>query len=104
MNEITVEELRLKMDRGEQLHLVDVREPYEHDQFNIGGTLIPVGSIRNLDVDELDPLKEEELILYCRSGGRSGQACQILESLGYAHTFNLIGGMLAWEQKYGTGT
>jgi rhodanese-related sulfurtransferase len=51
-----------------------------------------------MDVDELEDFRNEELILYCRSGNRSGQACQILDMMGFADTKNLQGGMLAWER------
>jgi rhodanese-related sulfurtransferase len=98
MQWITTNELRERILSGEELNLVDVREPYEHDEFNIGGELIPLGRIQSMDLDQLDALKEKELILYCRSGNRSGQACQILEMMGFTNTKNLQGGMLAWQQ------
>ena len=82
------------MDRGETLHLVDVREPSENAEFNIGGILLPVGNIRSMQVDEIEDLKNEEVIFYCRSGNRSGQACQILDMMGFTNTKNLVGGML----------
>jgi hypothetical protein len=72
MDTITVEELKKRLDAGEKLNIVDVREPYEHEEFNIGGLLYPLGNIRSMDVEELEPYKDEELILYCRSGNRSG--------------------------------
>lgn len=100
MDTITVEELKARLDQGKKLNLVDVREPYEHDEFNIGGMLVPLGQIRALDVDELESMKEEEVIVYCRSGNRSGQAAMILESLGFNHVLNLAGGMLRWQQVY----
>lgn len=98
MDTITVQDLKARMDQGQELHLVDVREPYEHDEFNIGGLLVPLGQIRALDVDELEPMKDEEVIVYCRSGNRSGQAAMILESLGFSHVTNLVGGMLKWQE------
>jgi rhodanese-related sulfurtransferase len=98
MQWITTNELRERILNGEQLNLVDVREPYEHDEFNIGGELIPLGKIQAMDLDQLGDFKEKELILYCRSGNRSGQACQILEMMGFTNTKNLQGGMLAWQQ------
>jgi rhodanese-related sulfurtransferase len=98
MQWITTNELRERILSGEELNLVDVREPYEHDEFNIGGELIPLGRIQSMDLDQLDAFKEKELILYCRSGNRSGQACQILEMMGFTNTKNLQGGMLAWQQ------
>ncbi|MET0244728.1 MAG: rhodanese-like domain-containing protein [Flavitalea sp.] len=100
MQIITAEEVKKRLDSGEKLNLVDVREPAENAEFNIGGKLVPVGQIRNMDVEELEPLKNEEVICYCRSGARSGQSCQILESLGFTNVKNLEGGMLGWQQKF----
>ena len=98
MQLITVTELQERLTKGEKLNLVDVREPAENLEFNIGGTLIPLGKIKNMDVDQLEDLKNQEVICYCRSGNRSGQACQILDMLGFTNTKNLQGGMLAWQQ------
>jgi rhodanese-related sulfurtransferase len=102
MQNITVEELKKRMDQGENLNIVDVREPYENAEFNIGGILYPLGNIQSMMVDELEPFRDEEVILYCRSGNRSGQACMILETLGFKNTKNLVGGMLAWQDKFGS--
>jgi rhodanese-related sulfurtransferase len=99
MQLISVAELRERMSGGEKLNLIDVRELSEHNEFNIGGILIPLGKIQAMDVDELEPWKEQEVICYCRSGNRSGQACQILGMLGFTNTKNLEGGMLAWKEK-----
>ena len=98
MKLITVTELRDRLSNGEKLNLVDVREPGEHNEFNIGGELIPLGEIQSMNVDKLEDYKDKELILYCRSGNRSGQACQILDMLGFTNTKNLQGGMIAWQQ------
>ena len=89
------------MDSGEELHLVDVREPYENAEFNIGGQLVPLGQIQVMQVDELEDLKDKEVIVYCRSGNRSGQAAMILETLGFQNVKNLAGGMLKWQELYG---
>jgi len=101
MQNITPEEVKERLDRGEQLNLVDVREPHERADFNIGGAHVPLGQVQTMQVDELDNLKNEEVIVYCRSGNRSGQAAMILETLGFTNTKNLAGGMLAWESKFG---
>jgi len=101
MENITVDEVKKRMDAGEELHLVDVREPYENADFNIGGTLLPLGMIRSMQVDDIEDLKDKEVILYCRSGNRSGQAAMILETMGFQNTKNLVGGMLAWQEKFG---
>ena len=98
MQTITAEELKKRMNEGENIHLVDVREPNENAEFNIGGILLPLGEIRNMNTDTIDDLKNEEVILYCRSGNRSGQATQILEQMGFTNVKNLTGGMLAWQQ------
>ena len=100
MQIITAEELKARIDAGEQLHLVDVREPDEHAVFNIGGILLPVGRVQNMQVDEIEELKEKEVICYCRSGKRSAQACLVLDTLGFTDTRNLEGGMLGWQEKY----
>lgn len=101
MENITIEELKSRLDAGEKLNIVDVREPHEHADFNIGGTLYPLGNVQTMMVDELEPFKDEELIVYCRSGNRSGQACLILDTLGFKKTRNLVGGMLAWQERFG---
>ena len=54
-----------------------------------------------MQTDEIDDLKDEEVILYCRSGNRSGQAAMFLETMGFTNTKNLLGGMLAWQDKFG---
>jgi rhodanese-related sulfurtransferase len=101
MENITPEEVKERLDKGEALNLVDVREPQENAEFNIGGQLVPVGQIRAMQVDELENLKDKEVIVYCRSGNRSGQAAMILETMGFQNVKNLTGGMLAWEEKFG---
>ncbi|ATL48086.1 NADH oxidase [Chitinophaga caeni] len=101
MQNITSEALKQRLDSGEKVNLVDVREPNEHEEFNIGGVLLPLGQIRMMDVEDIEPLKEEEVIVYCRSGNRSGQAAMLLETMGFSNVVNLEGGMLAWEQKFG---
>jgi rhodanese-related sulfurtransferase len=99
MQAISVEELKARLDAGETLHLLDVREPAEHAEFNIGGTLLPLGRIRNMETDDIDGWKDQEVICYCRSGNRSGQACMILETAGFTNVKNLTGGMLTWMDR-----
>jgi rhodanese-related sulfurtransferase len=97
---ITAEEIKARMDAGEAVNLVDVREPAEHAEFNIGGTLLPLGKIQTMQVEDIDELKNEELICYCRSGQRSMQACMMLETFGFTNVKNLAGGMLGWKEKF----
>ncbi len=101
MQTITVEELKARMDAGEKLNLIDCREPHEYAEFNIGATLIPLGKFQTFQIDELEHLKNEEVIIHCRSGNRSGQACMLLDTMGFTNTKNVVGGMLEWQAKFG---
>jgi rhodanese-related sulfurtransferase len=101
MENITVEEVKKRLDAGEHLNFVDVREPYENAEFNIGGVLLPLGQIQTMQIEEIEDLKDKEVIFYCRSGNRSGQAGMFLEAMGFKNTKNLVGGMLAWQEKFG---
>ena len=100
MTNITPEEVKQRLDAGESLHLLDVRQPEENEEFNIGGVLFPLGKIQNMQTEDIDNLKDEEVICYCRSGNRSGQAALILKQLGFTNVKNLTGGMLAWRKKF----
>ena len=97
---ITAEEVKARLDAGEAINLVDVREPAEHAEFNIGGTLLPLGKIQMMQTDDIDDFKNEEVICYCRSGQRSMQASLMLETVGFTNVKNLTGGMLGWKEKY----
>ncbi|MBL7792610.1 MAG: rhodanese-like domain-containing protein [Saprospiraceae bacterium] len=98
--DITVQELKEKMDKGEKFILIDVREPHEHEEFNIGGSLYPLGNIINAIV-ELEDHKDEEIVVYCRSGRRSDTAKQFMQQAGYQNVRNLLGGMLDWQEAFG---
>jgi rhodanese-related sulfurtransferase len=103
MKTITVEQLKARMDAGEKINLIDVREPAEFQEFNIGARLVPLGKIQSMQIDELEDLRNEEVIIHCRSGKRSATACLFLETLGFTNTVNVEGGVLAWQDKFGTG-
>jgi rhodanese-related sulfurtransferase len=100
MQIISSAELKTRLDSNEPVHLIDVREPDEHKDFNIGGKLLPLGNIKSMMIDDIDDLKNEEVICYCRSGNRSMQACLMLETFGFTNVKNLAGGMLEWQEKY----
>ena len=102
MTTITVEEMKALLDKGEPIHLVDVREPHEHADFNIGGLLLPLGQVQTLQIEPIEDWKQEPIYFYCRSGNRSGQACMMLESLGFTNVINVTGGMLAWQERIGS--
>ena len=96
--EITVSELKEKLDRGDPVTIVDVREPYEWGISNLGeygAKLIPMRELADR-LDELDP--GEELVIQCRSGNRSAHVTQFLRERGYPNVANLHGGILAWSR------
>jgi len=96
--DITVQDLKERLDKGETLNLIDVREPNEYEVDNIGATLIPLGDLP-YRLDELDGLQDEEVIVHCRSGSRSAKAQQILEQNGFNNVRNVVGGMLAYRAQ-----
>ncbi len=98
MKNISVEELKSRMDNGEKLNLLDVRQPEETAELNIGGIAFPLGKIQSMQTEEIENLRDEEVICYCRSGNRSGMAALVLEQLGFKNVKNLTGGMLAWKE------
>lgn len=95
--DITVEELKERLDKGEDLHFYDVREEHEYEEDNLGAILIPLGELPD-HLDELEPLKDEEIIIHCRSGARSGRAVGYLQSQGFSNVRNVIGGILAYRE------
>ena len=101
MENISVDEVKARMEAGEELNLLDVREPDERAEFNIGGKFLPVGQIMAFDTDEIEEWKDREVICYCRSGQRSARAALMMETLGFSNVKNLTGGMLEWQQKFG---
>jgi rhodanese-related sulfurtransferase len=98
MADITTDELKKRLDMGEKLNIFDVREPHEYEEFNIGATLIPLGELPSR-LNELNAIKDQEIIVHCRSGARSGNAKLFLEDNGFTNVRNLIGGMLDWRSK-----
>jgi adenylyltransferase/sulfurtransferase len=94
--EIQPEELKRRLDAGEQLFILDVREPHEYQICNLGGYLIPLGELPKR-VHELD--SSREIVAHCRSGVRSGKAVDFLRQAGFRKVQNLAGGILAWSDK-----
>ncbi len=92
---ITVTGVREKLDRGENLFLLDVREPQEYQIANLGGHLIPLNDLPRR-VHELD--SSQDIVVYCHSGVRSGKAVQFLKQLGFRKVKNLVGGIDAWAE------
>jgi rhodanese-related sulfurtransferase len=101
MQDITVEQLKARVDAGEHLNVIDVREPDEYAEYNLGGKLIPLGQVMSMQLDELEDLKDEEIIVHCKAGKRSMQACMMMETMGFTNLKNVVGGAMAWQEKYG---
>jgi sulfur-carrier protein adenylyltransferase/sulfurtransferase len=95
-SEMQVEELKQRLDRGDDLFILDVREPHEYQICNIGGHLIPLGDLPRR-VNELDTSKE--IVAHCRSGVRSAKAVNFLRQAGFKKVHNLAGGILAWADR-----
>jgi sulfur-carrier protein adenylyltransferase/sulfurtransferase len=96
VSEIQVEELKRRLDAGDDLFVLDVREPHEYQICNINGHLIPLGDLPNR-VHELD--SSREIVAHCRSGVRSAKAVAFLHQAGFKKVHNLAGGILAWADR-----
>lgn len=97
MKEITVQELKAKIDAKEDFQFIDVREPHEVEIAEIGAELIPMGEILG-QVDKIS--RDKPVIIHCRSGARSGTIVQALEAQhGFKNLYNLKGGILAWARE-----
>lgn len=94
--QMTVTELKQRRDAGEDLFVLDVREPYEYQIANIGGTLIPMNDVPQR-LAEID--RNREIVVQCRSGGRSQRVAEFLAGQGYPNVKNLAGGILAWADQ-----
>ncbi|MDX1671873.1 MAG: rhodanese-like domain-containing protein [Balneolaceae bacterium] len=104
MTDITVQELKEKMDNDEDLLILDVREPFEKYQSDIDyspSKLIPIGELTDR-VDELEEYREKEIVCLCRSGGRSENARKFLKEKEFEHVKNLKGGINEWARKIDT--
>jgi sulfur-carrier protein adenylyltransferase/sulfurtransferase len=96
--QITVNELKQKLDAKEDIFVLDVREPHEYLIANLGAPQIPVGEVERR-IGELAPQKNREIIVHCRSGARSQKAALILKQAGFTNVSNVTGGILAWADK-----
>ena len=97
---IQAEELKQRLDAGDNLFLLDVREEHEYEIANIGGHLIPLPELLDR-VDELDA--SQEIIAMCKMGARSAKAVQILHKAGFSNVRNLTGGIHAWSDRVDPG-
>lgn len=96
MEDITVSELKNRLDKGEKFNFLDVREDWEYEEDNLGAENIPLGELPHR-IAELENLKDQEIVVHCRSGARSGNAKKFLESKGFSQVRNVLGGILAYR-------
>jgi len=94
--QLSVKELKRRMDAGEDVFILDVREPYEYQIANIGGKLIPQNDVPQR-LAEID--RDREIVVQCRSGVRSQKIAEFLSQAGYPKVVNLAGGILAWADE-----
>jgi adenylyltransferase/sulfurtransferase len=94
--EITVQELKQKMDNGDNVNVLDVREPHEYEVANIGVKLIPLGELPQR-IAELD--SDENFAVHCKSGARSSKAVKLLQDAGFQNVYNVKGGITAWSEE-----
>ena len=94
--QITVKELKRRIDAGEDVQLIDVREPFEYQIAQIGGKLIPQNDVPQR-LNEID--REREVVVHCKSGGRSQRIAEYLKQSGYPRVANVAGGILAWSDE-----
>ncbi|HWA96271.1 MAG TPA: molybdopterin-synthase adenylyltransferase MoeB [Terracidiphilus sp.] len=94
--QVTVQELKARRDAGEDFYLLDVREPYEYQIAQIGGTLIPQNDVPNR-LAEIP--RDKDVVIHCRSGARSQRIAELLAQSGYTNVSNLAGGILAWADQ-----
>jgi rhodanese-related sulfurtransferase len=99
MEDITVQELKKRLDAGVDFIFIDVREPYEYAEFNLGAELIPLGTMPQAIADRFAGHEADEIIIHCRSGARSGQAKMFLMQMGFPNVRNVLGGVLAWQRE-----
>lgn len=96
INQLSVKDLKSKLDAGQKFRLIDCREPDEYELCKIeGAELIPLSQFSAKAPEKL--AKDEEVVIHCHHGGRSQRACQYLASLGYENVSNLAGGIDAWS-------
>lgn len=96
MKDITVDELKERLDKGDTFVFIDVREEYEYEDDNLEAWNIPLGELPE-KLDELEAHKDDEIIIHCRSGARSGNAKNFMASKGFTNVRNVLGGIIAYR-------
>lgn len=98
--DINVVELKQRLDAGEKFIFLDVREPHEYEEFNLGAELIPLGNVPE-QIAKFEAHKGDEIVIHCRSGKRSGMAQMLFQQAGFTNVRNVEGGVLDWIERFG---
>jgi rhodanese-related sulfurtransferase len=94
--DITVEELKGLLEKGNAFNFIDVRNPDEYEEDNLGAKLIPLGDLPDR-LDDLASIKGQDIYIHCRSGARSERAKQFLIGEGFEKVHNVLGGIMAFR-------
>jgi adenylyltransferase/sulfurtransferase len=94
--QISVKDLKQRIDKGEDLYILDVREPFEYQIANIGGKLIPQNDVPQR-LAEIP--RDREIVVHCKMGGRSQKIAEFLHQSGYPQVTNVSGGIIAWSEQ-----
>jgi rhodanese-related sulfurtransferase len=98
--DINVQELKTRLAAGEKFIFIDVREPFEFDEFNLGAQLIPLATVPE-NIAQFEANKDEEIVIHCRSGKRSAHAQMMFQQAGFTNVRNVLGGVLDWIDAFG---
>jgi rhodanese-related sulfurtransferase len=98
--DINVIDLKSRLDAGDKFIFLDVREPHEFDEFNLGAQLIPLGVVAD-HIAQFAGHENEEIIIHCRSGKRSAMAQMMFQQAGFSNVRNVEGGVLDWMDRFG---
>ena len=95
--EIEVPDFIVHLEKNPNCLIIDVREPHEFEETNMGGKLMPLASLLDR-LPELDSCKNDFIVVHCRSGKRSLAACDVMRTMGFSQVYSLKGGILAWNE------
>lgn len=100
MKEINVEELQALLKQNPNLKVIDVREEGEYEEYNLNTPLLPLSKIRYMEIESIEQWKDKDIVLFCKGGVRSKEACLLLKTFGFASPINLLGGITAWKSAF----
>lgn len=100
MKEINVEELQALLEENPDLKVIDVREEGEYEEFNLNTPSLPLSKIRYMEIESIEQWKQEKMVIFCKGGVRSKEACLLLMTFGFTSPIHLKGGVTAWRSAF----